>query len=141
MIKMKPGLEPGTFAETTITVTSDMCPHFDGILVHPLYATWTLVRDMEVTGRKLLAPFLEDHEEGVGAHIDVDHRSPAPIGSVVVVRAEVTSCSPRRLTTRVTAHTGDRLLAEGLFVQTILPKTKLQTLIDRHQPPADHAPE
>jgi hypothetical protein len=47
---MKSGLDPGVFAEMRVVVTPDMCPHFDGVLVHPVYATWTLVHHMEIVG-------------------------------------------------------------------------------------------
>ncbi len=131
---MRPGLEPGVFAEMEVLVAPEMCPHFDGALVHPLYATWTLVYHMEVTGRKLLAPHLEEDEEAVGAHISVDHRSMATLGSIVRIRAEVEQCTPHRLTTTMSAHCGPRLLATGRFVQVIMPRRRLETLIQRHSP-------
>lgn len=131
---MKSGLDPGVFAEIQVVVARDMCPHFDGVLVHPVLATWTLVHQMEVAGRKVLVPYLEEHEEGVGAHISVDHTSPAYIGSTVTVRAEVESCSRQRLTTRMTAHCGGRMLATGTFVQVIMPKTRLKAIIEQHRP-------
>ena len=130
---MKSGLEPGLAAEIEVVVTPEMCPHFEGVLVHPIYATWTLVHHMEIVGRKLLVPFLEDHEEGVGAHISLDHVSPAHIGSTVVVRARVESCTHHRLTTAMSARCGKRTLATGTFVQVILPKSKLAAIIERHR--------
>lgn len=120
--------------EIQFVVTPEMCPHFDGVLVHPVLATWTVVHQMEIVGRKLLVPFLEDHEEGVGAHISVDHVSPAHIGSTVVVRAEVESCTHHRLTTAMSARCGGRTLATGTFVQVIMPKSKLAGIIERHRP-------
>jgi predicted thioesterase len=130
---MTPGLDPGNFAEVEFTVTPEMCPHFDGVLVHPVVATWTLVHRMEVAGRKLLAPHLGPDEEGIGAHISIDHRWPAPVGARVVVRAEVESCTARRLVCITSARCGTRELARGRFVQVILPKTRLQSMLDRHR--------
>lgn len=112
-----------------------MCPHFDGQLVHPVLATWYVVHHMELAGRKLLEPYLEAHEEGVGAHIRVDHRSPAPIGSRVTVVAEASECRPHRLKCLVRALCGERVVAEGEFVQVILPKERLRAIIERHRPP------
>jgi predicted thioesterase len=131
---MKSGLDPGVFAEMRVVVTPDMCPHFDGVLVHPVYATWTLVHHMEIVGRKLLVPYLEQHEEGVGAHVSVDHISPAYVGSSVTVRAAVDSCTHHRLTARMSAHCGERELARGVFVQVIMPKSRLKAIIERHRP-------
>jgi fluoroacetyl-CoA thioesterase len=128
---MKPGLVPGSRVELSVTVTADMCPHFDGRLHHPVCATWTLVNHMEVAGRRLLEPFLETHEEGVGAHISIDHRSPAPIGANIVICAEVESCAHNRLTTKMYASCGERLLATGKFVQVILEKSRLAAILEQ----------
>ena len=131
---MKPGLEPGKHAEIEITVTPAMCPHFDGELVHPLFSTWETVHYMEMAGRKVLAPHLDDDEEALGAHITVDHKSPALIGARVVVRAEIESLRGQRLSCRVTSKSDGRLLAAGRFVQIIMPKSRVAALLDRHAP-------
>ncbi|RMF80608.1 MAG: thioesterase [Planctomycetota bacterium] len=122
---MKPGLIAGMSQEVRFEVTQAMCPHFDGVLVHPVCATWTLANYMEVAGRKLLTPHLEPHEEGVGVHLTIDHRAAAPIGALVTVRATVESASARRLTCVTHAASGERTIAEGRFVQAILPKERL----------------
>lgn len=131
---MKPGLDPGVAHETQVVVTAEMCPHFDGAMLHPVLATWTLVHQFEVAGRKLLEPHLEQHEEGIGAHISVDHESPAWLGSLVRFRAEVESCEAHRLTTRMTAFVGERQIASGRMVQAILPRTKLAAIFEKHRP-------
>ncbi|MEP0845332.1 MAG: thioesterase [Phycisphaerae bacterium] len=131
---MKPGLTPGMFAEVGVVVTAAMCPHFDGVLVHPVLATWYVVHHMELAGRKLLEPYLEFAEEAVGAHIRVDHRSPAPVGSHVRVVAEALECRPHRLVCATRALCGTRVVAEGEFVQIIMPKTRLHDLFERHRP-------
>jgi predicted thioesterase len=128
---MKPGLEPGRFEEVRIHVTEAMCPHFDGILVHPVLATWEAVHYMEVAGRRVLAPHLEPHEEGVGAHVTIDHVAPAPLGAEVLIRAEFESLESGRLTCRTTAHSAGRLLATGRFVQAVITKHKLSALLER----------
>ncbi|GMU80298.1 MAG: thioesterase [Phycisphaerales bacterium] len=127
-------LKPGMAFELEFEVAESMCPHFDGTLVHPVCATWTLCHHMEVAGRKLLAPYLAPHEEAVGAHISIDHRAPAVIGSAVRVRAEVTHATHRRLEATVSAHAGERLLASGKFVQIILSKERLAAILDHLGP-------
>ena len=128
---MRPGLLPGLRFELTVTVTPEMCPHFDGRLHHPVCATLTLVNYMEVAGRRLLEPYLDDNEEGVGAHISIDHRSPAPIGAEICVSAEVESLSHNRLVTRMSAWCGQRLLAAGKFVQVVLEKQRLAAILEQ----------
>lgn len=128
---MKPGLIPGKFEEFTILVTPEMTPHFDGRLVHPVYATWWLVQHMELAGRRVLVPHLEHDEEGVGGGISVEHRGPALVGTRVTIRATVESCERDRLVCATTAHAGKRLLAFGTFLQVIMPKAKLEALLRR----------
>ncbi len=63
---MKSSLTVGTTAEVTAEVTEDMCPAFDGVIVHRVYSTWSMAHHMELAARKVLAPHLDDHEEGIG---------------------------------------------------------------------------
>jgi predicted thioesterase len=128
---MRPGLLPGLRVELSVTVTAEMCPHFDGRLHHPICATWTLVNHMEVAGRRLLEPHLDENEEGVGAHISIDHRSPAPIGAEIRISAEVESLAHNRLVTKMSAWCGERLLATGRFVQVVLEKERLAAILDQ----------
>ena len=84
---MKPSLKVDNAAEVTITVIDDMCPAFDGVVVHRVYSTWSMAHHMELAARMVLAPHLEDHEEGIGSHLSIDHVSPAPLGHRVRVTA------------------------------------------------------
>ena len=128
---MKSGFEPGIVREILVTVTQDMCPAFDGVVVHPCYATWSLVHHMEIAARKILVDFLEDHEEGIGTHVSVDHFNPCRVGKTVRIRAELTEVSDQRVICDVTVHEGDRLLAQGRQVQVVMNKETLKRLIER----------
>ena len=123
----------GASYEHIATVAVEMCPHFDGSMLHPVIATWTVVHQFAIACRKLLEPYLEPHEEGIGVHISADHDSPAWVGSVVTFRAVNESCDGRRLTTRMTARVGDREIASGRFVQAIVRKDKLAEILERHR--------
>jgi len=131
---MKSGFVPGIVRELTITVTEDMCPAFDGEIVHRCYSTWSLVHHMEIAARKVLAAFLEPHEEGIGAHVSADHLSPCRLGRTVTVRAELTEVSSDhhpRVVCEVTAYCGPRLLARGKQVQVVMKKENVDRLIER----------
>lgn len=132
---MKPTLTLGTTAEIEVTVTEDMCPAFDGIIVHRVYSTWSMAHHMELAARKVLAPHLEDHEEGIGSHLSIDHLAPTPLGHRVRLVAIAVELGPTTLVCDVTAHHvregGDRLVGRGKQIQRILPKTKLASLIER----------
>ncbi len=126
---MKPGLTPGIQQETTFEVTEAMCPAFDGVVVHRVCATWTLVRFMEVASRKVLVGFLEPHEEGVGSHASCDHMGPAPVGRRVRVIATATDVSDRELVCDLVAFCGEQMIASGRTVQKIFPRDVLDRLL------------
>lgn len=130
---MKPGLDKGTRGEVVIEVTEDMCPAFDGVVLHRVLSTWSLAHHMELAARKVLAPYLEDHEEGLGSHISVDHLSPTPVGKTVRVVAEATEVDSRRVVCDVRGYDGDRLIARGSQVQHVLPKETILDIIARHK--------
>jgi fluoroacetyl-CoA thioesterase len=128
---MKPEFTPGITREVQVEVTEDMCPAFDGIVVHRVYSTWSMVHHMELACRLVLVDFLDDDEEAVGAHVSVDHKNPAPVGTRVTVRAELVEVDGRTVTCRVSAWNGDRLLGEGKQVQVVMNKKKLKQWLER----------
>ena len=85
---------------------------------------------MELAARKVLAVHLEDHEEGIGAHLSIDHLAPCPVGHTVRVEAEAIELKGSTLICEVTAWDGDRLLGRGKQVQRVLPKKTLARLIE-----------
>jgi predicted thioesterase len=135
---MKPSLRRGNQADVLITVTEDMCPAFDGEVVHRVYSTWSMAHHMEIAARKVLVPHLHEHEEGIGSHLSIDHVAPAPLGETVRIVAEAIDVAPTTLICAVTAYhvrpDGEKIVGRGRQVQRILPRSKLETLIRRAQP-------
>lgn len=128
---MKSGLKVGSTAEVRARVTEDMCPAFDGVVVHHVYSTWSMAHHMELAARKVLAPHLEAHEEGIGSHLSIDHLSPTPVGRSVRVVARAIEVDPTTVVCELTAYDGDRLVGRGRQVQRVLPREKLKALIER----------
>ena len=108
-----------------------MCPAFDGVVVHQLYSTWSMAHHMELAARKVLAPHLEEHEEGIGSHISIDHLALTPLGHTVRIVAEAVEIDNTSVVCDVCAYDGDRLVGRGRQVQRVLPKRKLKSLIER----------
>ncbi len=131
---MKDGFAPGIVREVSIRVTEDMCPAFDGVVIHRVYSTWSVAHHFEVAARKVLVDFLEPHEEAVGSHLSVDHLAPCPVGRTVRLRAELIEVSGDhhpRVVCEVEAFEGDRLLARGKQVQVVMNKEHLNRYIER----------
>ncbi len=110
----------GATVTHTHTVSAAEAPAFDGVVVHEVYGTAFVVRDMERTARLALVPLLEAGEEGVGREVRVRHVAPTPFGRTVVFTATVTAFDDRTLTTEIVAKDGDRVIATGAVVQGIV---------------------
>ncbi len=130
---MKPDLKPGVEAEVSAVVTEEMCPAFDGVIVHRVYSTWSLAYHMELAARRVLAPHLEAHEEGIGSHLSIDHLAPTPVGKTVRVVATCTELNGSKVVCDVVAYEGERVVGRGKQVQRVLAKEVIQSLIERHE--------
>lgn len=128
---MKPELQSGVSRSVAFTVIESMCPAFDGVVVHRVCATWTLVQFMEVAGRRVLVDYLEDGEEGVGTCVSCEHVGPAPVGSVVTVTATATRVTDRELICETVAMIGNRRVATGTTGQRVFPKATLARLLGK----------
>lgn len=63
-----------------------------------VYATPSMVRDVEETCRLLIQRHLDDGEETVGAHVEIDHLGATLLGMEVTVTATVAEVDGRRVT-------------------------------------------
>lgn len=123
---MKPGLKEGDTAELEITVDKSMVASFGGQIVHDLYSTSNLINHMEWAARKLITPYLEDHEEGMGCHISVSHRSLTLLSMKVTIRATVTDIHDNKIECQVEAFNSRAKIARGTIVQAIVHKQWLE---------------
>ncbi|MCS7059164.1 MAG: thioesterase family protein [Meiothermus sp.] len=100
--------------------------------LHPVYATYWMAKHMELAGRKIILPFLEENEEGIGSKVSVDHQASALPGMRVRIVAEHLRTEGNRVHARCTAwnELGDRI-GEGYTEQVILPKEKLRRIFER----------
>ena len=125
----------GTVATHATEVTKDMCPAFDGEVVHGVYSTWSMAHHMEIAARRVLVPHLAADEQGIGSHLSIDHVSPQPVGRIARVVARCIEADESTVVCEVIAYDGDsdRVLGRGKQVQRIYPKNKLNEIIERHK--------
>ncbi len=115
-----------------LVVTPEMTVDFEqddprlGAL-HPVYATYWMAKHMELASRKIILPYLEDDEEGIGFRVEVTHVASALPGMRVRVDAFFRETVKNRVHVDCTAHSelGD-LIGEGATVQVILKKERLE---------------
>lgn len=110
-----------------MTVTPEMTVQFAELGdVHPVYATYWMARHFEEAGRKIILPYLEAGEQGIGQSVEVRHLASALPGMRVRVSATFERQEGRRVHAAMVAHSelGDRI-GEGSSVQVILPQERI----------------
>ena len=137
----------GYTAHHELIVREDMTVDFEQAepelaKLHPVYATYWLTKHMELVSRKLILPFLDEGEEGIGFEVYVKHIASALPGMQVSLKAT----HLRTEGTRIYAHCkalnelGDKI-GEGNTTQVVLPQAELTRafteLRQRWEPPRD----
>lgn len=116
----------------SVVVTDDMLVDFVDLgRIHPVYSTYSLAKHMEEAGRKIIVPFLEPHEEGIGSAVSVRHLAPALPGMRVEVVAvyERTEGSRVYVSCRAWSEIGDAI-GTGETEQVVLPRDLVQKRFD-----------
>lgn len=127
---MKPGLEVGMEETIKIVVTKDMFAAFEGEVIHPVYSTVAMTYHMEWVSRKIILPFLESHEEGMGASLQVKHISPSLSGSEVTLTATIVELHNNMVLTGIDVYNDVRLIGKGTVKQVILPKETITKMFE-----------
>ncbi len=106
------------------------CAAFNSGLVHPVYATFALGRDAEWACRLFVLEMKEEEEEGIGTFLNISHKSPALLGSIVEFTSIVKSIHKNEIICSFIAKVGNRIIAEGEQGQKIIEKQKLEKLFE-----------
>lgn len=112
-----------------IIVTEDMFAAFENKVIHPVYSTVAMTEHMEWVSRKIILPFLEHDEEGMGAAVQIKHTAPALLGSDITLTAKLVELRENVVLTVVHAYNGERLIGKGEVKQVILAKEKIDEIL------------
>ena len=99
---MKPSLRPGLSTVKRIVVDDERTIGFMG-KEGRVYATPSLVRDIEHACRDLLMEHADAGEDSVGMEISLRHTAPTLLGMEVEITATVTAVDNRKITFDVSA--------------------------------------
>ncbi|MGH2698704.1 MAG: thioesterase family protein [Actinomycetota bacterium] len=125
-------IPPGYEGHLGVVVTEEMTVQFHDLgKIHPVYATYWIARHMEEAGRKVIVPFLEEADEGLGTAVAVNHLASALPGMRVEIIAKHVRTEKRKIICECTATSelGD-LIATGSTEQVVLPAAKVQSGFD-----------
>jgi fluoroacetyl-CoA thioesterase len=122
----------GYSARVSFVVSDEMTVNFDELGPGPdLYATYWMAKHMEEAGRKIILPFLDEHEDGVGRGVSVTHLAPAAPGTMIHVDAQLQRVEGNRVFASITARTeSGELLGEGSTEQVVLAKARIDEMSD-----------
>ena len=126
---MKPGLRVGMTVDLPARVEKHMKPHLEGLVRHPLYATWAMVYHMETAARMVLAPYLDADEEAVGGAVLVKHLRPARIGAPLHVVGKLVRVKGARVFVRTEVHSRGRKIGEGSVLQVVMTRARFAKLL------------
>ena len=93
---MKPGLTSGMSRKRRFEVNDENTIGFMGEGLR-VYATPSMVRDIERTCHDFLGEFLSDKENSVGSRVEIDHLGPTLKGMWVEVTATLVAVDGRRV--------------------------------------------
>jgi fluoroacetyl-CoA thioesterase len=93
---MKPGLEVGLSRTRRVEMDTARTIGFMGEAMR-VYATPSMVQDIERTCRDFLGEYLDDTENSVGARVEIDHLGPTLKDMWVDVSARVAAVEGRRV--------------------------------------------
>jgi fluoroacetyl-CoA thioesterase len=126
---VRPGFRTGIKVDLPAVVKPSMKPHLEGLVRHRLYATWAMVYHMETASRMLLAPYLEPHEEAVGAAVLVKHLRPARVGAPLHVVCTLVRIRGTRVYTRLAVFSKNRKIGEGSVLQVVMSRAHFAKLV------------
>jgi predicted thioesterase len=113
-------VQPGLRGEVRLVVAEEHTAQHLGSGAVKVLATPEMVLLMERAGVAAVDHLLPEGYRTVGAHLDIRHLAPTPLGFEVKATAELIEVQGRRLTFRVEVHDGVELVGEGTHERAII---------------------
>jgi fluoroacetyl-CoA thioesterase len=118
---MKATLQPGVKHTAKLEVTRDRTIDFMGEKAR-VYATPSLVRDIEQTCRDLLLQHLDATEDSVGTRVEIDHLAASLMGMPVTLEVEISAVNKRAVTFTVTGSDGIDTICRAVHNRFVVDK-------------------
>lgn len=125
---MKNIFNPGDQKQLSYLVKHADVAAFRGEVVHPVCSTFTLAREVEWATRQFVLDMREDHEEGIGTHVHIDHKSPAFVGEEIIITSAIDKIENHEIICTFEAAVNGRIIATGKTGQKILSREKIRKI-------------
>jgi fluoroacetyl-CoA thioesterase len=113
-------IQPGLEGVVRLVVAEEHTAQHLGSGAVKVLATPQMVLLMERAGVAAVDHLLPEGYRTVGAHLDVRHLAPTPVGLEVVATAKLIEVEGRRLTFRVEVHDEVELVGDGIHERAII---------------------
>ena len=120
---MSAAVTPGVSHSRRIDVAHDRTIGFMGEDFR-VYATPSMVSDVEYTCRDFLVKMLAEGQDSVGARVEIDHLAPTLLGMWAEIRVEIAAVEGRRVTFAFEVRDAIETVGRGLHIRFIVDKPK-----------------
>lgn len=122
-------IDPEAVGEVILTVTgAETAARFGlekGEVYPEVYATTTMIREMERAAAKLMRPLLTAGQLSVGVRVDVSHVAPTPVGGIVRTSARFTGQEGKLYWFDVWAEDAGGTIGRGRHARAIIDEARL----------------
>lgn len=125
---MKETLAAGLTSEVSYTVDDSRAISFMGDDLR-VYATPSIVHDLEYACRDLILAHLEEGQDSVGARVDIEHLKPTPIGMAVRHVVTIEEVKGRSVTCTVEVHDAVEKVATARHIRFVVDISRLESAI------------
>ena len=120
---MKPSLQPGVSLTRRIAIDRDRTIGFMGEDAR-VYATPSMVMDIERTCRELILEHADAGEDSVGMEVAIKHLAPTLMGMTVEITVRVATVEGRKVTFEVAAKDDLDAISAGSHTRFVVDKAK-----------------
>jgi predicted thioesterase len=123
-------ITPGMRREATFQVEEEhTAPHIGSGAVRVL-ATPAMIAFIERVSHRMIAAHLPEGTTSVGAHLDVRHLAPTPLGETVRVLAEVEEVAKNRIHLRVTVWDEHEKVGQARHERVVIDAARFMERVD-----------
>ncbi|HEV2301626.1 MAG TPA: LysR family transcriptional regulator [Stellaceae bacterium] len=126
---MHPAIRPGAEFSRSFTVDEGRAIGFMGPQLR-VYATPSIVHDLETTCRKWLLGHIDAGEDSVGVRVEIEHRRPTPLHMSVTHQARVVAVDRGRVSFEIVVRDAVEEVARASHQRMIVEKNRLAAAIE-----------